>query len=770
MKLLDTAEIKDLQSLITNGNVLSVRVNFYQRPYRWTAKKVTDLFEDYRDNRESALINEENSFEYFIGAVVFVDEREQVEKDGGKIWKYQVVDGQQRFTTLFLFNYIKYILLVRKVDEAARSNKSRDFNASLEAMEACYEGFIGKHNIEEIKQANSDLSNAFDKANQQRIDIDLKDLNKWRQRVGWIMDPDISADNYFEKCRSAMESFFQQEELGITYENGNFNKYLKDALAKIVIKFSNASEAAFCHEPVEDYDENDDTQIEFPYVIRAYGIFDQIKQLYKEINPDEVDSYTKLCGYINLIDEMLENIKLCMIVTSDEDDAYKLFETLNDRSESVNDLELLKNYFYKTYTETSGEPQTQVLSNISLLDNRWRDIFFKYEDLESETFEYMTVLFTENTNKNTNERKRKLIKSYLSNYKRTHNPYTFDKIDRDFNYMEYIQKILLKVHKMDMTAMCKSSEDSQMSLFIENDPNASIVKRALGLAMNIPYPVVVASLICDVIYTFASSAGIGIMFDNYLDDIFNESVCKNKYSGLWKDACVLWKVIVLSKNYESPKLLSDVLAKRCNISKFAVSRATTEQVVQFDANILEEDDIFNEFDEWISEWKFNDGVGKLKIKNLFMHVFLKYDLDKGTGKLKRVSNIVRSYANDAIKQDLDHMDACRVDRQNEKRYFHYHLSDRTDFTNGLGNMMPLPVTINRGKHNTPMEETIGAFPSEKLTGWIFDEAIDLFVNNKTIVDGHAVPTESFFNERKDRLIAYFKRAVRNQKYNPDNQV
>ena len=153
-----------------------------------------------------------------------------------------------------------------------------------------------------------------------------------------------------------------------------------------------------------------------------------------------------------------------------------------------------------------------------------------------------------------------------------------------------------------------------------------------------------------------------------------------------------------------------------------------------------------------------------------MHVFLKYDLDKGTGKLKRVSNIVRSYANDAIKQDLDHMDACRVDRQNEKRYFHYHLSDRTDFTNGLGNMMPLPVTINRGKHNTPMEETIGAFPSEKLTGWIFDEAIDLFVNNKTIVDGHAVPTESFFNERKDRLIAYFKRAVRNQKYNPDNQV
>lgn len=39
MKLLDTAEIKDLQSLITNGNILNIKVKFYQRPYRWTAKK-----------------------------------------------------------------------------------------------------------------------------------------------------------------------------------------------------------------------------------------------------------------------------------------------------------------------------------------------------------------------------------------------------------------------------------------------------------------------------------------------------------------------------------------------------------------------------------------------------------------------------------------------------------------------------------------------------------------------------------------------------------
>lgn len=770
MKLLDTAEIKDIQSLITNDNVLNIKVNFYQRPYRWTAKKVTDLFEDYRDNRESALINRESNLEYFIGAVVFVDKREKEEKEAGKIWKYQVVDGQQRFTTLFLFNYIKYILLVRKVDEAAKENKSRDLNASIEAMEACYKGFIGKHNIRLIEQANSDLANAFDKANQQRIDIDLKDLNNWRKRVGWIADPDISAADYFEKCRSAMEVFLEKEELGIIYENVNFNRYLKEALAKIVIKFSDASEAVFCDEPVENYDENDNTQVEFPYVVRAYGIFDQIKRLYKELNQGVADSYTKLCGYISLIDEMLENIKLCMIVTLEEDDAYKLFETLNDRSESVNDLELLKNYFYKTYTETSGETQNQILNNISLLDNRWREIFFKYDELESEIFEYMTVLLTGNTNKNTNERKRKLIKSYLSGYKKSNNPYSFDIIDRDFHYMEYIQKILLKVHRMDMTTMRKSPEDSQMSLFIENDPNASIVKRALGIAMNIPYPVVVASLICDIVHNYANNAPNGLSFDIYLDNIFDEHICRTTYAGLWKDACVLWKVTILSRNYESPKLLSDVLARNCEISKFTVPRIATNQIIQFDANILEEDTVFDEFDAWISEWKFSDGIGKIKIKNLFMHLFLKYDLDTNTGKLRHVSNIVRSYANDAIKQDLDHMEAYRVDRQNGTRYFHYHLTDRTDFINGLGNMMPLPVAINRGKHNMPMDETMAAFPKENLTGWMFDEAIRLFANNQTSVNGHAIPTEAFFNERKDRLIDYFKRIVRNQKINPDNEV
>ncbi len=771
MRLLDTAEIKDIQSLITNGNILKVRVNFYQRPYRWTAKKITDLFEDYKENRTSA-VDGQNSLEYFIGAVVFVDERTPSEKDAGKVSRYQVVDGQQRFTTLFLFNYIKYMLLIRKVDEAAQMNRSRDFNAGLEAMENCYKGYIGLANVNVIEQANKSLSDAFDTANQNRVAIDVADLNRWRKQVGWIENPDISEPGYFDSCKVAMEQFLQAEELSIFYENTSFNESFKQALSQVVFRFSDASDASFCENPIDDeYDENDDSRVEFPYVARAYGIFEQIKKLHHELHPERNTPYDKLCGYISLIDEMLENIKLCMIVTSDEDDAYKLFETLNDRSESVNDLELLKNYFYKTYTETSGESQQEINAEISRLDDRWRKIFFSYDELETEIFEYMTVLFTGNTNKNTNERKRKLIKNYLSHYNKQ-NKYTRAMIERDFQYMEFIQSILLRVHRMDNAKLSKSDEDSQMSLYIENDANSSIVKRVLGLAMNIPYPVVTASIICDIIHNYAVNAMPTMSFDMYLNTVFAENDCKQSYPGLWKDASVMWQATIMSRNYESPKKLSDNLAIRCFVGQWNNPRSVETQIVQFDANILPEAVIITEFEEWINEWSFSDSAGKIKIKNLFMHLFLKYDLDVTTGELVLAQNIIRSYAPEAIKQDLDHMDAKKVNRQNgnESRYFHYNLSDRTYYTNSLGNMLPLPVAINRGKHNTPMEETIASFPNEHLNGWIFDMVVEEFNCNHDVVNGYRVPKEAFFTNRKNRLVQYFKKIVKNQIYNPSSRI
>lgn len=768
MNLVQTADIKDIQGLISRGNSLNINVNFYQRPYRWTAKKITNLFDDYIENRESDSNEEDNEQGYFLGAVVLVNEG----GDNIKNVQYQVVDGQQRFTTLFLFNYVKYLLLVKKVDEAARSNKSKDFNDGLDAMLNCYRGFIGSKNVKSISVANDNLSKAFDYANQIRDSISDDELNSWRCKVGWINNPDFSSEHYYEDCCKAMFDFISDENLRLFYQNDDFNKKLKEALSKIVFTFSSQKDTDFFRDEIELCDDNDETNIEFPYVYRAYGIFDHIKRMSEKLNTKAKNPYEKLCSYICFIDEMLEKIKLCMITTSNEDDAYKLFETLNDRSESVNDLELLKNYFFKCYSETSGDGNDVKYKNISSLDKRWRNIFFMYEDLENEIFEFMTVLFSSNKSKISNEKKRKLIKDYLSAYN-VNNRYTYDKIDRDFKFMEYIKSILLLLHRIDNNTRRKTDEDSQLSLYIENDPNASVVKRALGLALNMPYPVVVGSIICDLIHNYVSNAQPEESFDSYLNDIFNNTVCKTKYSGLWKDACVMWKATILSYDFKSPKKLADALADKCYVGEIEKKRSVNSQLIQFDANILEEKNLVAEFDEWINEWKFSESDRKLKIKNLFMHLYLKYDLDEKEGKLVRVKNINRSYADKAIKQDLDHMDAFRVNRSSEEeasKYFRYNDADRTTFTNSLGNMMPLPVYVNRGKHNTPLVETLASYKKEKLDGWIFKMAQDEFKKNKEKRNKHVVPKDDFFINRKHRLIDYFKRVVINEMLDPLPEV
>ena len=46
-----------------------------------------------------------------------------------------------------------------------------------------------------------------------------------------------------------------------------------------------------------------------------------------------------------ILEELIENVKFCVIMTGNERDAYTLFEVLNDRAMEIDDLELIKNLF-----------------------------------------------------------------------------------------------------------------------------------------------------------------------------------------------------------------------------------------------------------------------------------------------------------------------------------------------------------------------------------------------------------------------------------------
>ena len=75
----------------------------YQRPYRWGKDEILDLLDDINDARINAH-GDENA-EYFLGAIV-LRRRSTLINDGVTPPKYrdeyEVLDGQQRLTSLFL--------------------------------------------------------------------------------------------------------------------------------------------------------------------------------------------------------------------------------------------------------------------------------------------------------------------------------------------------------------------------------------------------------------------------------------------------------------------------------------------------------------------------------------------------------------------------------------------------------------------------------------------------------------------------------------------
>ena len=69
----------------------------YQRPYRWGEDNINRLFTDYYDDNEG---------QYFLGSLVAVEKKLGAQKS-----RFDIVDGQQRITTLYLLNYLRFILL-----------------------------------------------------------------------------------------------------------------------------------------------------------------------------------------------------------------------------------------------------------------------------------------------------------------------------------------------------------------------------------------------------------------------------------------------------------------------------------------------------------------------------------------------------------------------------------------------------------------------------------------------------------------------------------
>lgn len=88
------------------------------------------MFQDY----------DENSEEYFLGSAVVVEKKKADES-----MEFDVVDGQQRLTTLYLLNYVRYLL--RREYTLEKLSKPYQPKASeyCTELKKCYVNLVGKN-------------------------------------------------------------------------------------------------------------------------------------------------------------------------------------------------------------------------------------------------------------------------------------------------------------------------------------------------------------------------------------------------------------------------------------------------------------------------------------------------------------------------------------------------------------------------------------------------------------------------------------------------
>ncbi|WP_372755277.1 DUF262 domain-containing protein [Labilibaculum sp.] len=112
------AEEKDLSSIFADNHIYEIPK--YQRPYSWNEDNVSELINDVADAFES------NLTEYFIGSIITIEK-------GKKI--YDIVDGQQRLTTLTLIFAALRNLIVNETAKAEIQKKILPINALTDEPE-----------------------------------------------------------------------------------------------------------------------------------------------------------------------------------------------------------------------------------------------------------------------------------------------------------------------------------------------------------------------------------------------------------------------------------------------------------------------------------------------------------------------------------------------------------------------------------------------------------------------------------------------------------
>ncbi|MFH6936010.1 DUF262 domain-containing protein [Flavobacterium sp. FlaQc-30] len=136
----------------------------YQRGYRWTKQQVEDLLDDINSFTPLPIANSNDKTWYCLQPIVVKECDEETNKRNNLsgVW-YEVIDGQQRLTTIFLIIHYANEMWVGK-------QKITEFNLKYETRDKSFE-FLKNQKIDDLKgsavinNSNIDfhhISNAYD--------------------------------------------------------------------------------------------------------------------------------------------------------------------------------------------------------------------------------------------------------------------------------------------------------------------------------------------------------------------------------------------------------------------------------------------------------------------------------------------------------------------------------------------------------------------------------------------------------------------------------
>lgn len=739
----EKGERNDNKDGVLSNKPRVINIPAYQRPYRWEEENISQLFEDYYDNAT----DEEKR--YFLGSSVIVKKTQ----DNTDELIFDVVDGQQRITTLYLLNYIRYLLKREYITEIIDNPMKLAIDSKLVVeLQDCYVELIGKNKNEVFQSISNGVERvASDLVNNKDTTTSLRELkNAFYNGLG-IATPLGTIEETEEAIYNASRDFFNREELRLRYTRERYISSLKEAMAKVYIKKEDGT-YNYTLKVIGENPESESSDFSNYYTKAMKMIFNK---LWEKVTSDASNTADakELCKKATMLaDEIVNNLELCIIMTSKEEDAYKLFEVLNDRSLDVSDLELIKNLFYQYYCRFSGDSDDTKDENITALDEIWTDKIFGDINNTSKSSRFISYLsavyLTSDTDllfKDDIKFKDSIEKNYFIRKPEDRNQILHSSYNDTLAAFNVYLAIKIIIDKYNV----KFTYTKQNSLAAENDPHKSISYKAINLLIARDYHAVIPALTNVIISTYCIGLNHRLCdvdfednFKKFIDDVLADSDHQNNdFKPIHKCSYYLWRTAIMAKDYNMPReIAKDIISKN--------------GLGQFDPTISFNMDYFNiakkEMPDWINSWKYSSSstfVPKVLLLNLTA-----YDLDSNGKLVYRASQLTFN----PKKLELDHLEANRINPGNEKQYYLYDDKEKRnrDVNSYLGNFMILDEANNNIKNNVPLKDALDYYDRFK-DFWLVKEIKDMIASDDYFDKEKQVPKETFFTERTKRLKEYF---------------